>query len=198
VSGSVKELLTITDDSGNAGTTQTATLNGTGTGPGASVSPSSWAFPNQLVGTTSAAKKFTLKSTGTGPLQITSLAVAGSFNQTNDCGGILAPASSCTIQVSFTPSGAGTASGTLTIVDNAGTQTVRLKGTGVAPVTASPATLNFGRVKVGGTSSVKTVTVTNHQKAALNFSEILASTGFAISSNTCDLGIAANASAAWV
>ena len=37
----------------------------------------------------------------------------------------------------------GTASGTLTITDNAGTQTTSLIGTGIAPVTLSSCTLNL-------------------------------------------------------
>jgi hypothetical protein len=38
------------------------------------------------------------------------------------------PAASCTIQVTFAPTAAGSASGSVTITDNAGTQTVGLGG----------------------------------------------------------------------
>ncbi len=106
-SGPVNELLTVTDDSGNAGTTQTVTLAGLGTTPAASVSPATLSFSGQPVGTTSAAKSVVLKSTGTGPLQVASVVASGQFSQTNNCSGSIAAASSCTIEVSFTPTGLG-------------------------------------------------------------------------------------------
>ena len=87
----------------------------------------------------------------------------------------------------------GSASGTLTINDNAGTQTITLTGSGIAPVTLSRGTLNFGNVKVGRTSSAKTVTLTNHEKVSLSFSGIATSTGFAIAKDTCGTSIAAGA-----
>ena len=193
VTGPANELLTITDDSGNAGTTQTVTLTGSGTAPGASVSPTTLSFSSQVVGTTSTAKTVTLKSTGTGPLQVTSAVATAPFNATNNCSGSIAPASSCTIQVSFSAAIVGAVSGTLTITDNAGTQTVKLTGSGTAQVTLSISTLNFGTVNVGSTSSAKTVTLTNHESVSLSFSGVATSTGFAVASNTCGTSIAGGA-----
>src|SRR6266403_529737 len=120
--------LTLTDDSGNLGSTQAVPLDGTGTTPGASATPTTLFFSSQAVGTTSTAKNITLQSTGTGPLQVTSIVTAAPFSQTNNCSGSIAPAASCTIQVTFAPSAAGSASGSVTITDNAGTQTVGLIG----------------------------------------------------------------------
>jgi len=180
VTGPANESLTVYDDSGNAGIVQTATLTGTGTAPAASLSPTSLSFSGQVVGTTSGAKSVTLKNTGTGPSQVTSLSASAPFSAANNCSGSLAPASSCTIQVSFTPGIVGSASGKLTITDNGGTQTVSLTGNGIAPVTLSSTTLNFGRVKVGTTSSAKAVALTNNRSAALAFSGIVVSTRFAI------------------
>lgn len=193
VTGPANELLTVTDDSGNAGTTQTVTLTGSGTAPGASVSPTTLSFSSQVVGTTSAAKTVTLKSTGTGPLQVTNAVATAPFSVTNNCSGSIAPASSCTIQVSFSPTAVGSVSRTLTITDNAGTQTVTLTGSGIAQVTLSTSTLNFGTVNVGSTSSAKTVTLTNHGSVSLSFSGIATSTGFAVASNTCGTSIAGGA-----
>ena len=53
--------------------------------------------------------------------------------------------------VSFTPTAIGSVSGSLTIADNAGTQTVSLTGTGSASVTLSSSTLSFGTLAVGNT-----------------------------------------------
>src|SRR3989475_8678018 len=128
VVGPLTGALTVTDDSGNLGSTQAVPLDGTGTTPGATGTPAALFFPYQAVGTTSPAKNITLQSTGTGPLQVTSIATAAPFSQTNNCSGSIAPAASCTIQVTFAPTAAGSASGSVTITDNAGTQTVGLTG----------------------------------------------------------------------
>ena len=191
VAGPANDLLTISDDSGNAGISQTVKLNGTGTTPGASVSPTSINFPGQLLGTTSGFGYITLKSNGTGPLQVTSVIANAPFSAVNGCTGAIAPGSSCTISVSFTPTTAGPASGAVTITDNAGTQTVKLSGTGVAPVSLSSTSLNFGRVKVGTTSPAHSVYVMNNQSVAVSFTNVAASSGFAVASNTCSGSLAA-------
>src|SRR3989442_8542674 len=84
--GPVTGALNVSDDSGNLGATQVVPLNGTGTTPGASVTPATLYF-SQVVGTTSTAKNITLQSTGTGPLQVTSIVATAPFSQTNNCGG---------------------------------------------------------------------------------------------------------------
>ncbi len=192
--GSVTGTLNVSDDSGNLGLVQVVPLNGTGTTPAASVTPTSVSFLPQVVGTTSAARKITLQSTGTGPLQVSSVVTTGPFSQTNNCSGSLAPGTSCTIQVSFTPTSVGSASGSVTITGNAGTQSVRLSGYGSAPVVLSTTRLSFGIVAVGTTSPAKTVTLTNRLKTPLSFTSITASQPFAVASNTCGAGIAAGAS----
>jgi sugar lactone lactonase YvrE len=192
--GTISGTLNVSDDSGNMGPTQVLTLNGTGTAPAASVSPVTLSFSSQVAGSTSASKSITLQSTGTGPLQVSGVAVTGPFGQTNNCAGSIASGASCTIQVTFTPTVVGSASGTITISDNAGTQNVNLAGNGSAPVSLSSTSLNFGSVAAGDTTSARTVTVTNRLSTALNFSGITASAGFAVTSNTCGTGIAAGAS----
>jgi len=89
--GLVTGALTVTDDSGNVGAMQVVSLNGTGTTPAASATPSSLSFPSQVLGTTSTARTITLQSTGTGPLQGASVAITGPFSQTNNCSGSIAP-----------------------------------------------------------------------------------------------------------
>ena len=188
--------LTVHDDSGNAGTTQSVALDGTGTAPAASVTPSALTFSSQVLGTTSAGKNVTLKDTGTGPLQVAGVTVTGPFSETDTCAGPVAPGSSCTITVTFTPVAIGSGSGTLTIVDDAGTQTVPLTGTGMAPVTFSASTLSFGTVAVGSTSAIKTVTLTNHSSAPLALDGVIASPPFAVASSTCGATVNAGGSCA--
>ena len=142
--GSLNGTLTITDNSnGVAGSTQSVSLTGTGTAPVAGVSPPSLTFGNQNLGTTSASQPVTLSNTGTATLTITSIATSAKFGQTNNCGGSVAASGSCTINVTFSPTAAGSLAGTLTITDNnngvtGSTQTVTLSGTGFEPVVHWP------------------------------------------------------------
>ena len=81
----------MTDNSnGNSGSTQTASLSGTGVAPVAALSPASLSFASQLVVSTSAAQTLTLSNSGTASLTISGIALsganAGDFAQTNTCG----------------------------------------------------------------------------------------------------------------
>ena len=191
--GPVTGALMVSDDSGNLGSTQAVPLDGTGTTPGASVTPATLYF-SQVVGTTGSAKNITLQSTGTGPLQVTSIVATAPFSQANNCSGSIAPTASCSIQVSFAPTAVGSASGSVTITDDAGTQTVGLTGRGSAPVSLSSTRLSFGTLAVGNTSYAKTVTVTNRLNVALSFSSITVSGPFAVASDTCGASVAAGTS----
>jgi len=70
---------------------------------------------------------------------ILSVAVAGDYTQTNDCGSSLAVSTFCTVSVTFTPSSGGKRSGwvTFNLTDPAGLQTVTLTGTGAVPAPVS-------------------------------------------------------------
>jgi len=193
--GAASGTISVSDDSYNQGALQTLVLNGTGTSPAATITPTSLSFSSLVIGTSSTAKNVTVLSSGTGPLQVTNVAVTGPFSQTSTCSGSIAPAASCTISIIFSPTVVGSASGVLTITDNAGTQTVAVTGNGSAPVTVSSSSLSFGSLAVASTSAVKTVTVTNKLSTALTLTGISISTGspFAIASNTCGISIAAGA-----
>jgi len=196
--GGASGTIAVTDDSYNQGPLQILALNGTGTAPAATITPSTLSFSSQLLGTSSTARNITVKSTGTGPLQVTNVAVSGPFSQTNTCSGSIAPAASCAIAVVFSPAVVGSASGVLTITDNAGTQTVSLTGSGSAPVTFSPTSLSFGTLAQGNTSAAKTVTATNRLSTVLTLTSISVPAGepFAITSNTCGASLAAGSSCA--
>ncbi|HMD86779.1 MAG TPA: choice-of-anchor L domain-containing protein, partial [Terriglobia bacterium] len=113
-SGLLNGAVTLTDNaSGVAGSTQTVTLSGTGTGAGplAGVSPPSLTFSSQGVGTTSGSQPVTLSNTGNGALTISSIATSANFGQTNTCEGSVAAGGSCTIFVTFTPTDTGAFTG---------------------------------------------------------------------------------------
>jgi len=146
--------------------------------PAATISPTSASFSNQPIDITSNAKKVTLSSTGTAPLNISNIAITGTnasdFSQSSNCPSALAPGKKCTISVTFTPSLIGTEAATLGISDDAtnSPQTVPLSGTGVAQATALPTSLTFASQTVGTSSTAKTVTLKNNLPTALAISPI--------------------------
>jgi hypothetical protein len=132
--GTLTGTLTIIDNNnGVTGSTQMVTLSGTGTGPVASLAPSSLTFSAQSVGTNSSAQTVTLTNTGNAPLTISSITASGDFSQTHTCGTAVSAGAKCAISVTFKPVGAGTRTGTLSISNNAtgSSQSVALSGTGL-------------------------------------------------------------------
>ena len=106
-------------------------------GPTLSTSPSSLAFGNVAVGSTSAAQSVTVTNTGSSAATISSIAASGNFAQTNTCGTSLAANASCTVTATFTPASAGALSGAVTITSNASNSptTIALTGTGTTSTT---------------------------------------------------------------
>ena len=90
----------------------------------------------QPVGTSSPAQTVTLTNVGTAPIALFSIGIggvnAGDFSQTNTCGSNLKAGTSCTIQVTFTPTATEGRLGHVAIRDSAfgGTHWVGLLGTG--------------------------------------------------------------------
>jgi len=111
------------------------------------LSTTSLAFGNQLVGTTSLPDTVTLTNVGSTALAISSIIPSTNFIDTTGCSTSLAAGASCNINVKFKPTATGLLTGILTITDLDPTspQTVTLSGMGVAPVNSvSPLALTFG------------------------------------------------------
>jgi hypothetical protein len=127
----------ITDDSSN-GATQLILLTGMGnSGAVGNIAPTSLSFGNQNIGSTSAAKTFTLTNNGNAVLNISSLVASGDYAQTNNCGTSLSVSASCKVTVNFAPSSTGVRNGWVTIFDTDASllQTVTLTGTGTVAAT---------------------------------------------------------------
>ncbi|HTS36332.1 MAG TPA: choice-of-anchor D domain-containing protein [Candidatus Solibacter sp.] len=168
----------------------------------ATLSPSSLTFPIQVIKTTSPAQTATLTNTGTVAISISSIATTGPFSQTNNCGTSLAGGASCTINVVFKPTKAGSQTGTLTVTDNAlnNPQTVALTGIGTV-LSFSPTSLSFGTQTVKTQSAPQTITMTNVGPNAVATNKISVTgtrvSSFIIqSSSTCPLGTGSIASGA--
>lgn len=111
------------------------------TAPKVSLSASSLAFGNEVVGQSTVASTVTLTNTGNATLKLSSIASGGTnsgdFTESNNCGTSLAANAKCTLTVIFTPAASGPLTASLTISDNAAgsPQSVSLTGTGVAVAT---------------------------------------------------------------
>jgi hypothetical protein len=170
------------------GSSSTPTPTGT---PAVTLSVTSLTF-SSAVNTTSAAQSVTVTDSGTATVIFSGFSPAANgspFASTNTCGTSLGEGGTCTISVTFTPTAAGTVSGTLTITDNASpsTQTVSLSGTGAVPtVSVSPPSLTFGSQGVGTSSAPQSVTVTNTGTVAVTIPQPVVSGDFSVTGSACN------------
>jgi len=164
--------LRIADNSQARPSVQTVPLTGTGTAPGATLSPVSIDFGSIALGA-SLTRTVTISNPGTAALDISSIYVdgaqAGDFvvSDPNGCSGAgVAAGARCAIVVQFAPGAGGERAGTLHVVDDAGaqpsaSQTMTLTGVGLPPrAMIQPDSLDFGQVAVGS-SLTRTVTASN-------------------------------------
>jgi hypothetical protein len=152
--------------------------------------PAGLTFGDVILPTTSDTKWIYVRNYGTKPVAISTIDVIGDFAEHSSArpcvigspGGGL-----CAIGITFTPTAAGTRTGTVTITDDApgSPRVVALTGNGIiAPIAVfSTDRLSFGGQRVGTTSPPLTVTLSNVGSAALTIS-IVTSSPFG-QTNTC-------------
>lgn len=152
------------------GGTAAATLNGTGLGPASlTITPTSATFGSVTLNTTSAATSFTVRNTGGVSSGVPSASLggtnAGDFNISGDtCTAMLAPNATCTVQVTFRPTVAGSRSASLAVAASpGGSPAASLSGTGATPgvLSISPTTRDFGSVLQNTMGPTQVFTVTN-------------------------------------
>jgi hypothetical protein len=159
---------------------QTIHLSGTGTGTYPTATLTGATSPLLFIAVVneaaSAPQPLTLTNTSTTtPMLITQIYTSiYNFQETNNCGTLLAPMASCTISVTFLAGTTGSVGGFLYVTDNAtnggGTQMASLSGTGIAPVAmVSPGSYSFATLTPGATSPQLTVTIQNTGDAPLTF-----------------------------
>ncbi len=197
--------LSIADNA--TGSPQSVSLAGTGQvlTTTISVSPTALTFATQNTGTTSAAQSVTITNTGNQPVTISSIALGGTnaadFTETNNCPASLAVSGTCSINVTFSPTVAGTRTASLSITDNAtgSPQSVTLSGTGQVTATSislSPGALTFAAQNTGTTSAAQTVTIANTGNQVVTISSLaLAGTnaGDFAETNNCGASLAVSA-----
>jgi hypothetical protein len=177
------------------------------TGPAALLSAMSLSFGSLSVGQPSGPQTLTILSNGGQALSLNSFtftgANSGDFAITSDTCPVpsaLPPGQSCSVLISFTPSGAGNRAAAFTITDNASPamESVQLNGTGLNPapaVSLIPASLNFATVTQGTTTSLP-ISVKNSGTATLHISSVAIAganaNDFSSSSPTCTAPLLAN------
>ncbi len=145
-----------------------------------SLSSSALNFGNVLVNG-SATQAVTVKNSGQSDVQITQIGVTGGAFSAS---GMVAPVTisagqSVALQATFAPKTAGAATGAITITSNAvnPTSTVTLNGSAVAAsytMSLSPASLNFGNV-TAGSSSTQNVVLSNTGNSSVTVMKAAAS-----------------------
>jgi hypothetical protein len=191
---------TITDNGGNSGISPAGCSVGVSPPPvyppypvtGVNASPTALTFSSQVTGTTSAAQTVTVSNPTSAAASVSSIATSGAFAQTNTCGSSIGANGSCTVSVTFSPTAAGSATGSLTINAGGVTNTVSLSGTGTAPgpvLSASPASLSFPATLVGSSPATQTVTVTNAGTAAATVSGVSVTGAFSQTNNCTSIAV---------
>jgi len=194
-------LLTVSD----ALRTQTVSLSGTGVQPAAlGVSPASLTFPAQNVGVASTPAILTITNSGGASaanvgFQITGASSASFATGTTTCMASLAGGNSCTVQVVFSPAGAGGNSATLIVSSATSGVTpvsVPLNGAGqvASGLNVNPPQLAFAAVAVGSSSAAQTITVSNTSNIAASQLALVVTEGFSLTQNTCGSSLPASSS----
>ena len=205
------------DGPGNLYVLNTATIRQVPASPSTLIFPT--ATPVGTPDTTDDPLSVTLYNIGNAPLTLTQpaagtdpiLSAAWSLDGPSTCPQItptstpfsVASGAGCTLAIDFTPTVAGTNSGTLMVIDNSlnastSTQIVTLTGTGTgaaaATATLTPTTANFGSVQVGASASTP-LTLTNTGTTTITITGVaIPSPLFTLSAQTCGTTLAAGAS----
>lgn len=156
--------------------------------PQLTVSVGSLSFGNVTVNA-STTQVITLSSTGTSPVVVNSMMISGSGFAVlgGSVPATLNPGQTMVLQVRFSPTFTGAATGRLTIASNSSTGSttiIALTGTGAAApygqLTISATALSFGNITVN-TSTTQTITLTSTGTASVTVDSVtISGTGFAL------------------
>jgi hypothetical protein len=182
-----------------AGGEVTVALSGTGVAAGSvTLSPPIVSFGPVTEGTTSSSQPIAVSNSSANAVAVTSLGVTPPFAiASNSCGSSLTAGVACQLKVDYAPTQLGMSTGTLTLIDALGTQTVQLNGTGTAPATdtLSTTSLSFPSTMMGQTSAAQIVSLVNSGAASLTSIATSVTGPFQVSNN-CGTILAPNSSCA--
>jgi hypothetical protein len=183
----------------------TVALSGTGAAPAAIVlTPLTLTFPATTINQTAPTQILTVANTGGTSATLQPPVLTGNTSDfsitANTCTSTLGPSTSCSLQIAFTPTAAGSRSATLSITDTAGTQTASLLGTGNSPATdtLTPTALTFPQTQVTTSSAAQLVTLTNAGDVPLTLiaASLPTPSDFTVTNN-CGTSLAAHSTCAF-
>ena len=162
------------------------------------LAPNSLYYPAQSLNSTSAAQTVVLTNQQSVPLNISSIVAGVNYAESDNClsSSPIPSGGTCNINVTFTPTVAGTVNAQLTVTDDApnGSQVVNMVGVGSAPaVTLAPPSLKFTAL-VGSTTATSTVKLSNSGVGNLTISSITASGDYSETDSCAGQSLAAGAS----
>ncbi len=178
---------TLTVNSGGQGGPLTVNLAATGEIlADLGVSPLQLSFGNIVLGESSTLP-LTLTNSSSATLTLSAFNLSPNYTQTNDCNGSLAPAATCTVSVTFTPSAPAEQDGTLSIdfSGNGSPQVISLTGAGATALHIIPTSLTFGPQSVGTPSAPQSVDLSNQGAPSITINSINVSGDFQVVSNSC-------------
>jgi hypothetical protein len=166
------------------------------------VAPATLNLGNVTVSHPSPAQTVLVSNNSAGAVTVSNIAVSGPFAFAgNSLPMMLNAGQSLPLNITFTPNGSGTASGSLTITSTAANSpsVVSLKGTGTSTsgpmdLTIAPSSLNFGTVAVSHPSPTQTILVSNNSSGAVTVSNIAVSGPFAFTGNSLPMTLNAGQS----
>jgi hypothetical protein len=159
------------------------------------VSPQTINFGEQYINSTAPPRTVVVTNVGGQPLTIAGVSTSGPFGETNTCSAPLAPQANCRVAVSFSPTGNGIFSGSVSVSANgAGSpQSVQLNGSGVveSDLGISPLAISFYPTFLNTTTQPMTLTLQNLSNTPLTINSVAVSPSqFAVAQNTCSAALA--------
>ena len=187
-------LLTVTSAAGSA----SASFTGSVVTPSTlTAAPTSISFGSIPANQSSAVQTVTITNIGATPTATLSVNLTGAgaaqVASTTTCTGTLAPAATCAVSVTFSPTDTTGVNGAIIVSDGSASVSVPMVGTGLGAsiLTVDPPSEDFGKVVVGYSSSASTVKVTLNATATGGSGTITAKTtgtaaaAFVLKNNTC-------------
>ncbi|MEZ2347939.1 choice-of-anchor D domain-containing protein [Terriglobus sp. RCC_193] len=164
-------------------------LAGTATGVAkVLVSPTSISFGDVAVNAVSTSQTITVSNASTAAATLNTPVLTADYRVTaSTCSTTLDAGSTCTFAVAYAPTADGANNGSLTLTNNAGTNTIFLSGNGVgtANVVYSPTSLVYHSAAIGS-ATVALFTISNTGTASSTLSGPVFVGDFRAHSNTCD------------
>ena len=164
----------------------------TSDGSAATLTPATQDFGTEAVGFNSPVQTFTWTNNSTFSASVSLLTTSGDFTITGANCSSVAPGGSCQINVVFNPTAVGARTGTLTVGSSGTTLISTLTGTGIPDLTFSLASLTFGSLDVGATSTQSFV-VTNGASGAVPVPPFTTTGDYSVANN-CGGALGAGAS----